>query len=221
MKSLKKILLTTLACMTAATSVAVLSACDFSGENFDFLSKEHTHVWDDGKITTPATCETDGEKTYSCRCGETRKEAISATGHDYADKVCTSCGELKPSEGLEYAKNIGNDSYSVTGIGKCTDTVLVIPETYKGLPVTMIGDYAFYYCSSLTSVEIPDSVTTIDRGAFRECYGLTSVEIPDSVTTIGDYAFYNCSGLTSVYYGGDVAGWCSISFEGYHANPLH
>jgi hypothetical protein len=80
---------------------------------------------------------------------------------------------------------------------------LVIPETvYDGngnaYVVTSIGNYAFYYCSGLTSVDIPNSVTTIGNYAFSVCSGLTSVVIPNSVTTIGDDAFSWCSGLTSV-----------------------
>jgi hypothetical protein len=58
--------------------------------------------------------------------------------------------------------------------------------------VTSIGDYAFQYCTVLTSVTIPNSVTSIGDHAFSECYDLTSVTIPNSVTSIGKYAFWNC-----------------------------
>ena len=64
--------------------------------------------------------------------------------------------------------------------------------------VTSIGNYAFYYCSGLTSVTIPNSVESIGEWAFRGCSGLTSVTIPNSVTSIGWGAFMDCSGLTSV-----------------------
>ena len=70
--------------------------------------------------------------------------------------------------------------------------------------VTTIGDRAFWGCSSLTSVTIPDSVTTIGDWAFRCCRSLTSVTIPDSVTTIGDEAFSSCYILTSVTIGDSV-----------------
>ena len=64
--------------------------------------------------------------------------------------------------------------------------------------VTSIGNYAFGYCSALTSITIPNSVTSIGESAFRYCSGLTSITIPNNVTSIGDKAFSNCSGLTSV-----------------------
>ncbi|MBR5821287.1 MAG: leucine-rich repeat protein [Alistipes sp.] len=70
---------------------------------------------------------------------------------------------------------------------------MIIPES-----VTTIGDYAFYWCRSLTSVTIPDSVTTIGEHTFYNCSSLRSVTIPDSVTTIGEDAFADCSSLTSV-----------------------
>ena len=75
---------------------------------------------------------------------------------------------------------------------------MVIPESYNDLPVKEIGDYAFLNCEILTSITIPDSVTSIGEGAFFGCSGLTSIEIPDSVTSIGLYAFYGCSSVESI-----------------------
>ena len=63
--------------------------------------------------------------------------------------------------------------------------------------VTNIGNNAFQYCLSMTSVNMP-SVTSIDSRAFQYCYVLTSVNMP-SVTNIGDYVFHKCSKLESVY----------------------
>ena len=72
-------------------------------------------------------------------------------------------------------------------------TSVTIPNS-----VTSIGEGAFLGCSGLTSVTIPNSVTSIGESAFSGCRGLTSVDIPNSVTTIGASAFSGCSGLTSV-----------------------
>ena len=72
-------------------------------------------------------------------------------------------------------------------------TSITIPNS-----VTSIGDYAFSGCSSLTSVVIGDSVTRIGKNAFRDCRSLTSITIPDGVTSIGAGAFAGCSSLTSI-----------------------
>jgi uncharacterized repeat protein (TIGR02543 family) len=68
----------------------------------------------------------------------------------------------------------------------------------SGSVCASIGICAFAYCSSLTSITLPNSVTTIGASAFAYCSSLTSITIPDSVTTIGDGAFYGCTGLTSI-----------------------
>ena len=78
------------------------------------------------------------------------------------------------------------------------DKVLVIPDTLDGKRVSRIGNRAFQYCHSLTSVTLPDSVTAIGDDAFSRCKSLTAVTLPDSVTAIGDYAFSGCDSLTSV-----------------------
>ncbi|MBO7281774.1 MAG: leucine-rich repeat domain-containing protein, partial [Alistipes sp.] len=86
--------------------------------------------------------------------------------------------------------------------------------------VTTIGREAFYKCSNLKSITIPNSVTTIVEYAFYDCSGLTSVTIPDSLIRIGgEGAFFGCSSLTSVYIS-DISAWCNISFADLYSNPL-
>jgi hypothetical protein len=70
------------------------------------------------------------------------------------------------------------------------------------------------------SVTIPDSVTSIGEWAFCWCTNLTSVTIPDSVTSIGEAAFRVCNSLTSVHIS-DLAAWCGITFGSFDANPCY
>ena len=85
-------------------------------------------------------------------------------------------------------------SSTSTDIEACSNlTSIVIPDS-----VTSIGSLAFYNCTSLTSVTISDNVTSIGSSAFYNCTGLTDVTIPDSVTSIGDYAFESCASLTGI-----------------------
>lgn len=125
------------------------------------------------------------------------------------------------SQGLMFILNDDGESYSVTNIGTCADTDIVIPATHEGKPVTAvlqkafenrsqitsviipcsvtsIGTSAFYACTNLTTISIPDSVTTIGNAAFGACHNLTSVAIPGSVTSLGEAMFTACIGLTSV-----------------------
>ncbi|MBR3530106.1 MAG: leucine-rich repeat protein [Bacteroidaceae bacterium] len=101
---------------------------------------------------------------------------------------------------------IGNSTYS-SAIDKNTKGSIDLNEVWslnggKGIhyQVTSIGYWAdaFYYCSGLTSIIIPNSVTHIGTYAFEGCSGLTSIVIPNSVTYIGGGAFSFCSGLTSI-----------------------
>lgn len=94
-------------------------------------------------------------------------------------------------DGIYY--NFSEDNATVTyGTPKYSGSV-IIPSTvtYNGktYSVTSIGFHAFYVCTALTSIIIPNSVTNIGHYAFKGCSGLTSITIPNSVTSIGIFVF--------------------------------
>ena len=94
-------------------------------------------------------------------------------------------GEEDVIAGLEFTLNSDRSSYAVSAYTG-TSTEVTIPSTYEGLPVTSIGDDAFWGCSGLTSVTIGDGVTSIGDYAFSRCTGLPSLTIGDRVTSIGN-----------------------------------
>ncbi|MBE6693747.1 MAG: leucine-rich repeat domain-containing protein [Ruminococcaceae bacterium] len=126
-----------------------------------------------------------------------------------------------PSEGLKFEAN-SDGTYYVSGIGACTDEVIVIPETtatgksitgigYRAFAdnskikavaipssVKTIGNEAFDNCDELTVVEIANGTQTIEEEAFAHCEKIKKVELPDSVKKIGKGAFWLCKGLESV-----------------------
>ena len=149
------------------------------------VTKEHTY----GSTQYESAHPHRGYKT--CQCGDKFYTGETTTRDD-----CSECGgEVKYAvEGgyLTFDKKTGTVTDCDSSVTKAN-----IPHTIKGVTVTSIGGSAFRYCTSLTSVTIPDSVTSIGGWAFADCASLTSVTIPDGVTSIGEYTFSWCTSLTS------------------------
>ena len=113
-------------------------------------------------------------------------------------------------DGIFYNLDADNKTATVTFQGDNYDSYnneysgdVVIPETviYNGITysVTSLGWACFTYCSSLTSITIPNSVTSLGKCCFSYCSSLTSITIPNSVTSVGNECFNGCSSLTSIY----------------------
>lgn len=127
---------------------------------------------------------------------------------DYADKIKSLDGTL----GLIYTVVNGDTEYAVTGYTG-TDDEIYIWETYRGKPVTAIGDKAFFELSWLNSVLLPASITSIGDAAFRDCSGLTAFVIPESVVSIGEFAFSGCYTLTEIVIPESMQSLGAFAFE--------
>ena len=125
-----------------------------------------------------------GLKCQFCeRCGaKLNEEIIPATG----------------SLGLAYAMNPDGKTFSVAGIGNCTDKDILIPENFCGYHVTVIGKGAFEWCEQIKSITFPETVTLIDEMAFFGCNSLESLTLPQGLIEIGAQAFQKCSLLEEI-----------------------
>jgi len=188
--------------VTIGKNVTKIPACLFGYDSNDYdynhSPKITSVIFEEGSV-----CESIGDSAfYKCTSltSITIPDSVTSIG-SYAFAGCSNLTSVNylgtieqwcnisfgdsSANPLYYAKNLHLNGELVTN--------LVIPNT-----VTKIKDYAFYYCTSLTSVTIPDSVTSIGYAAFYGCKSLTNVTIPDSITIIENGAFSSCTSLTSV-----------------------
>ncbi len=176
-------------------------------------------------ITIPNSVASIGEEAF-CRCSSLTTidipNSVTSIGN-WAFAGCSSltsvtipnsvtsigrsafsgCSGLPVIDNLRYA-----DTYLVEAVDRTRSTYTIKDGT------KWIGNSAFYDCSSLSSITIPNSVASIGGSAFYRCSSLTSVTIPNSVTSIGGNAFYYCSGLTSVTIGNSVTSIGDEAFSG-------
>lgn len=121
--------------------------------------------------------------------------------------LCCSVMQAEVIDGINYYLNSSEKTAEVRSSSNKYSGDIIIPETveYNGVTynVTSIGNKAFYGCSSLTSIDLPDGLISIGWQAFHDCSSLTSIDLPDGLTSIGEEAFWGCSSLDRIYLRGE------------------
>ena len=234
-----------------AATCTTAQTCTVCGE---VLTAALGHTWVDATCTAPKTCSV---------CGATEGSAL---GHDWATytvedpnatpiKLTYVCSRNNAHTDVRYVtpKSLTITESNREWVGYDPDAEnleLNIPGIFQHTDgtwhrVTAIGDQAFYDCDNITSVHIPNSVTSIGGKAFESsgiqsltfdensqltsigqrafgwCYYLTNVTIPASVTNIGSDAFYQPNQMShrDVHIT-DIVAWLNIDFANNSANPL-
>lgn len=190
----------------------------------DILNDTHEFISDDNEDISNSTKETDVEEdvwgedsSYSWSDNEcTINDVVFEINSDDTTVNINSCSTEKDGNLILPNKiKVEDKYYFVTSIGngafyncsKLSD--VVIPNS-----VTAIGYCAFLNCSNLNNITIPDSITSIEMRVFSNCSKLSSITIPDGITSIGYSTFFNCSNLSNITIPNSVTSIDSLAFFG-------
>ena len=187
-------------------------------------AKDEESIPKTGHLFSEAWSYSATEHWHMAVCGH--DDVTDARGvHALKDGECSVCGYIRgenPSDpdipdgatvGLEYRAVPGKQEYMVTGIGTALGTQIVIPESFKKIPVTQIAEGAFYEEAGIEEVVLPEGLTSIGNQAFSGCPDLQTVNLPEGIVSVGASAFARCSALSEVFvqkaeYGVRVFGAC-------------
>lgn len=166
-------------------------------------------------VTIPASVTEIGANAFA---GCTNLTSVNYIGGDWS-KLTIQSGNPAVQDAaneplFDFKFILNNTAVIVTRYRyKGTAADVTIPSCYKGKPVTMI-DHAAFFNSVVTSVTIPDSVTSIGDNAFGFCSQLTNISIPNSVTDIGFSAFAHCTSLKSITLPSSLSSISEALFSG-------
>ena len=194
----------------------------FTGLMRAWAEEEDLYVAPNGQATLTVEYEFigDGEPTYqwykynkvedasgairwngSILEGETERTYTIESVSEYSRYYCRVSDDYGNGEDVDFYVYISNYPFRTRQLSDGTleiekylgdEAEVVIPDAFEEMAVTSIGEDAFYDCTTLTKVTIPEGVTTIKEAAFCECANLTEVQLPESLRSIGNAAFSGC-----------------------------
>ena len=150
------------------------------------LGKMNTNIGNDSSILGASSLEIIGDSAFR-ECAKLEKIEMPATLKKVGSYAFRETDLYKSANGVVYAGNWVVDYNEKIGAD------VAFAEGTVG-----IANYAFYNCSTLSNVTMPDSVKTVGRAAFYDCSALISVELPATLTVIEDYTFYRCKSLNPI-----------------------
>ena len=135
-----------------------------------------------------------------------------------SDVTVSKDGTITDTLGLQFKVNSDGTTCTLIDGRSVTQTEIVIPSTIEGLKVVAIDKNAFYGCTTLISITIPNGVTSLGDYAFQNCSNLKSISIPNSLTSFGYDIGYNCSSLESIIYDGTCDQWGALTTSDWDDN---
>ena len=142
------------------------------------------------------------------------------TDEDREQAIADEYGVLYSPDGLRLIKaNYNIETYEIKdGTKVICDKAFSLCKSLTSIQLpeslTSIGDRAFFRCESFKSIHLPESVNSIGNSAFSMCYSLTSIHLPESVNSIGNSAFSCCKSLTSIHLPESVKSIGNSAFRG-------
>ena len=156
------------------------------------------HAVDDELITKQITVKLDEAGTLPDKIGSTKKYQI--TNLKIVGEI--NGRDLQLIRDMAGCDDRGSSTKGKLAILDLVEARIVSGEYYYyescNTHDDIIGNYAFYGCHSLTSLSLPEDITSIGNFAFYGCHSLTSLSLPEDITSIGSFAFYGCRSLTSL-----------------------
>lgn len=119
-----------------------------------------------------------------------------------------------PTKGLAHQMSSSGLYMTVTGIGTATDSVIIIPDNYIGIPVTELASSTFSGLTNITKVTFPNTVTKTGNYTFSGCTGLEAVILSNSMAKIASSFCKDCSSLKNITIPNCVTGIESTAFSG-------